>query len=162
MPERLGRVLSPKVKERKQTDMLARQFMAAMPVRNLDLVLAGCAFFLVGFGILMIYSATRTDVPGNPTYFVMTQFISLILGIILMALFMVIDYRRLKVATPFIYGTVIFLLVVVFFTKAARSDGSRSAPSTSSRRSTRNSRSSWCWPTSSRRTGGSSTRRTAF
>ncbi len=119
MPERLGRVLSPKVKERKQTDVLARQIMSHMPVRNVDLVLAGCALFLVGFGMLMIYSSTRMDVPGNPTHYVMRQFVSLVLGLMLMTVFMIFDYRRLKVATPFIYGFVIFLLIVVFLTKEA-------------------------------------------
>ncbi len=119
MPERLGRVLSPKVKERKQTDMLARQIMSAMPVRNVDLVLAGCTLFLVGFGMLMIYSSTRLDVPGNPTHYVMRQFVSLVVGLILMTVFMLFDYRRLKVATPFIYGLVIFLLFIVFLTTEA-------------------------------------------
>ncbi len=119
MPERLGRVLSPKVKERKQTDMLARRIVSAMPVRNVDLVLAGCALFLVGFGMLMIYSSTRMDVPGNPTHYVMRQFVSLVIGLILMTVFMLFDYRRLKVATPFIYGLVIFLLIIVFLTKEA-------------------------------------------
>jgi len=119
MPERLGRVLSPKVKERKQTDMLARQIMSAMPLRNVDLVLVGCALFLVGFGMLMIYSSTRLDVPGNPTYYVMRQIGSLVIGLILMAVFMLFDYRRLKVATPFIYGLVIFFLILVFLTKEA-------------------------------------------
>src|SRR4030042_2903213 len=119
MPERLGRVLSPKVKERRQSDAIARQNMSSLPIRNIDLVLGGCVLFLIGFGILMIYSSTRTDVLGNPSYFVLRQIISLVIAVAFMVLLMSFDYRRLKVATPFIYAFVIFMLLVVFLSKEA-------------------------------------------
>jgi len=66
--------------------------------------------------MLIQYSATRGDAPGNPTYYVLRTSISLLLGLLVMGLMLSFDYRRLKVATPFIYvAFLVFLLVVLFF-----------------------------------------------
>lgn len=114
MPERLGRVLAPKVTERKQTDEVARR-LSGLPVRHIDWTLLAITFFLIGFGMLMQYSATRGDTPGNPTYYVLRTSISLFVGLILMGLLLSFDYRRLKVASPFVYGIFLFFLMVVLF-----------------------------------------------
>jgi rod shape determining protein RodA len=118
MPERLGRVLAPKVTERRQTDEVARR-LSGLPVRHIDWTLIAVTVFLVSFGLLIQYSATRGDQPGNPTYFVLRQGISLIIGLVIMGLLLSFDYRRLKVATPFIYGGFLLALLVVFLTEAA-------------------------------------------
>ena len=118
MPERLGRVLAPKVTERRQTDEVARR-LSGLPIRHIDWTLLAITLFLIAFGLLIQYSATRNDNPGNPTYFVLRQVISLIIGLIVMVLMLSFDYRRLKVATPFIYGAFLFALLVVFLTEAA-------------------------------------------
>lgn len=117
MPKRLARIMSPKVSERSQADEVARR-LGSLPLRHLDLTLLSLVFFLVAFGMLMQYSATRGDIPGNPAYYVIRQGFALFLGLILMALFMSLDYRRLKVATSFIYGFFLFFLLVVFLTEA--------------------------------------------
>ncbi len=114
MPERLGRVLAPKVTERRQTDEVARR-LSGLPLRHVDWTLLGLTVFLIGFGILMQYSATRGDTPGNPTYYVLRTFISLLIGIILMGVMLSFDYRRLKVASPFVYGAFLVMLLIVFF-----------------------------------------------
>jgi rod shape determining protein RodA len=114
MPERLGRVLAPKVTERRQTDEVARR-LSGLPVRHIDWTMLAITFFLIGFGMLMQYSATRDDTPGNPTYYVLRTSISLLIGLILMGVMLSFDYRRLKVATPFVYGAFLFLLLVVLF-----------------------------------------------
>jgi rod shape determining protein RodA len=115
MPERLGRVLAPKVTERRQTDEVARR-LSDLPVRHIDWTLLAITMFMIGFGMLMQYSATRDDTPGNPTYYVLRTGISLIIGLIFMGLMLSFDYRRLKVATPFIYGAfLLFLMIVMFF-----------------------------------------------
>ena len=114
MPERLGRVLAPKVTERRQTDEVAKR-LSGLPIRHIDWTLLAITFFLIGFGMLMLYSATRGDNPGNPTYYVFRQGVSMIIGLILMVLLLSFDYRRLKVATPFIYSFFLFFLGIVFF-----------------------------------------------
>ncbi len=118
MPERLGRVLAPKVTERKQADEVARR-LGDLPIRHLDWTLIALTLFLIGFGMLTLYSATHGDISGNPTYYVMRTAINLLLGLIIMVAMMSFDYRRLKVATPFVYGAfLIFLLAVFLFEKA--------------------------------------------
>lgn len=116
MPERLGRVLAPKITERKQTDEVARR-LSGLPLRHIDWTLLGITFFLIAFGLLVQYSATRNDNPDNPTYYIVRQGISLIIGLILMGLLLSFDYRRLKVATPFIYGAFLVFLLIVFLTE---------------------------------------------
>ena len=113
MPERLGRVLAPKVTERRQTDEVAKR-LSGLPIRHVDWTLLAITFFLIAFGILMLYSATRGDNPDNPTHFVFRQGVSLLIGLILMVLLLSFDYRRLKVATPFIYTFFLGLLAIVF------------------------------------------------
>ncbi len=114
MPERLGRVLAPKITERRQTDEVARR-LSGLPVRHIDWTLLAITVFLIGFGMLMQYSATRDDTPGNPTYYVLRTSISLLIGLILMGVMLSFDYRRLKVATPFVYGAFLFFLLIVLF-----------------------------------------------
>lgn len=118
MPERLGRVLAPKVTERRQTDEVARR-LSGLPVRHIDWTLLAITVFLMAFGLLIQYSATHGDQPGNSTYFVLRQIISLFIGLIIMGLLLSFDYRRLKVATPFIYGGFLLALIVVFLAEAA-------------------------------------------
>ena len=113
MPERLGRVLAPKVTERRQADEVARR-LGDLPIRHVDWTLIAITLFLIGFGMLTVYSATHGDIDGNPTYYVMSTAINLLVGLLVMVLMMSFDYRRLKVATPFVYGAFLTLLLVVF------------------------------------------------
>lgn len=116
MPERLGRVLAPKVTERRQTDEVARR-LSGLPIRHVDWTLLAITLFLIAYGLLIQYSATHLDVEGNPTYYVMRQAVNLFIGLIFMLLMTSFDYRRLKVATPFIYGAFLLLLVITFLTE---------------------------------------------
>lgn len=117
MPERLGRVLMPKVTEREQSKEVVKR-LSALPLRHVDTLLLTLTAFLVFFGVLVIYSATRNDVAGNSTYFVKRQIAALIIGLIFMLLLLCFDYRRLKVATPFMYVAIIIFLLAVFLTPA--------------------------------------------
>mgnify|MGYP005836081155 CR=1 FL=1 len=116
MPQRLGRVLAPKVTERRQTDEVARR-LSGLPIRHVDWTLLALTLFLVGFGMLIQYSATRDDIPGNPTYYVLRTSVNLLIGLVLMGVLMSFDYRRLKVASPFVYGFFLVLLAAVLLTE---------------------------------------------
>lgn len=113
MPTRLGRVLAPKVTERKRSDELARR-LSGLPIRHIDWTLLAITLFLVFFGMIIQYSATRGDNPDHPTYYVLRTAVNLLLGLVVMGIMLSFDYRRLKVATPFIYGTFLFALLAVF------------------------------------------------
>ncbi len=118
MPTRLGRVLAPKVTERRRSDEMARR-LSGLPVRHADWSLLAITFFLIAFGMLVQYSATRADHPQNPTYYVVRTAVNLLLGLMVMGAVLSFDYRRLKVATPFIYGFFLLALLVVFLTEEA-------------------------------------------
>lgn len=112
MPERLGRVLMPKVSERRQREEVIKK-LGVVPVRHMDMLLPGITLFLVGYGILIIYSATHSY--PNPSLFVIKQVVAFIIGLILSIGIVCFDYRRLKVASPFIYGFIIISLLLVLF-----------------------------------------------
>jgi len=99
----------PKVSERRQSEEMAKR-LETLPLRHLDLAIPSTTIFLAGYGLLVIYSATR----GLPGSFLLKQVVSLVLGIGLSVALLTFDYRRLKVVTPFIYGFTVLSLLVVF------------------------------------------------
>ncbi len=82
-------------------------------LRRLDVVLLGATLAVSLFGLVMIYSATRTYYPLEPTYFLKRQVVYVALGLIIMVLFAAVDYRRLEqLGYPF-YGAVVLSLLAV-------------------------------------------------
>ena len=92
---------------------------AASPWRHVDLSLAGAVLFLASFGLLMIYSATRTrleEAGSDPQYYLQRQAMFVALGIGVMVTTSVIDYRKFRDFAPVIYiGTIGLLGMVVLF-----------------------------------------------
>ncbi len=90
---------------------------AASPWRHVDLSLAGAVMFLAAFGLLMIYSATRSRLAesgADPQYYLQRQALFVALGLGVMALTAIIDYRAFRDFAPIIYaGTVGLLLLVL-------------------------------------------------
>ncbi len=82
-----------------------------------DMVLLSAVLALSGFGLLMIYSATRVARELNqelPSVDMERQMIFFTAGMIAMLLFSVLDYRELRNFLPVIYALTIAGLVVVF------------------------------------------------
>jgi rod shape determining protein RodA len=82
--------------------------------RHLDYLLLLAAGGLVAYGLWVLESVTRNDVPGDPDYYVYRQLIYVAVGGLLLALTMAVNpdvYRRLRI--PF-YGASLVLLVFVF------------------------------------------------
>ena len=82
-----------------------------------DSILLSMVLLLSGFGLLMIYSATRFGLERAeqiPTGTMERQMIFVTAGLIAIGLFSVIDYREYRNFLPMIYGTIILLLVAVF------------------------------------------------
>lgn len=81
----------------------------------LDVVLAAAAIALLGFGVVMVYSASAVEATTtfrNPQYFVMRQAIYAVLGLGLMLGVSRIDYHRLRPFTYPILGGVTFLMIL--------------------------------------------------
>jgi cell division protein FtsW len=81
----------------------------------LDVVLAAAAIALLGFGVVMVYSASAVEATTtfrNPQYFLMRQAIYAGLGLALMLGVSRIDYHRLRPFTYPILGGVTFLMIL--------------------------------------------------
>ena len=75
-------------------------------------------------GVVMIYSATRAALVGagfNPHYYLQRQGLFVAVGIIVMYLFSLVDYRRLEIlSTPFYIAIVVALLGVFVIGQSSR------------------------------------------
>jgi rod shape determining protein RodA len=92
---------------------------AASPWRHVDLSLAASVLLLASFGLLMVYSATRSRLEEaglDPQYYLQRQAVFVALGLGVMVLAAVIDYRVFRDFAPIIYaGTVGLLGLVLLF-----------------------------------------------
>jgi rod shape determining protein RodA len=85
-------------------------------VRRIDPVLAAAALLLAVSGLAMIYSATNktlSDLGHDPGFYLKRQAVYLVIGVTLMALIALIDYRVIKVYAPILYVSCIGLLILV-------------------------------------------------
>jgi rod shape determining protein RodA len=92
-------------------------------LRHLDLVLLALPFVISGVGLLMIYSSTRSRLERNgvdPMYFVQRQALAIALGVVVMAVMIIVDYRRFRDLWALVYFAVLPLLVAVLALGASR------------------------------------------
>jgi rod shape determining protein RodA len=88
----------------------------ASPWRHVDLSLATSILVLASFGLLMIYSATRSrlDEAGvDPQYYLQRQAMFVAIGLGVMVATSVIDYRVFRDFAPVIYAGTVGLLMLV-------------------------------------------------
>ena len=100
--------LSPRIRRRRAEATGVVGFL-----RRLDWVMFGALAGLVGFGLWAIDGITRTDVPGDPDYYVVRQAAFAVIGALAMAAVVLVDpdyYRRYR---KVIYGVALFLLLAV-------------------------------------------------
>ncbi len=82
-----------------------------------DSILLSMVLLLSGFGLVMIYSATRFGLERAeqiPTGTMERQMIFVTAGLIAIGLFSFIDYREYRNVLPMIYGAIVLLLLAVF------------------------------------------------
>lgn len=96
-----------------------RERILASPLRHADPLLFGAPIVLSVIGLLMIYSSTHRVLAQenlDPLFFVKRQGIAIGVGVLVMVLLTVIDYRRLRELALLGYGlTVLTLLAVLKF-----------------------------------------------
>jgi rod shape determining protein RodA len=72
-------------------------------------------FAILTFGLLMVYSATRTGMTNDPFYFLKRQFFAVLLGIGVAFFVSIIGYRRISNYSFFLYlfslGLLLFVLI---------------------------------------------------
>ncbi|HWI03797.1 MAG TPA: FtsW/RodA/SpoVE family cell cycle protein, partial [Acidimicrobiales bacterium] len=88
----------------------------ASPWRHLDLTLLVSTVSISLMGVLMVYSATRQkqQTAGlDPAFFLKRQAIYLVVGLVIMAVASLVDYRHIRDYVPFIYGGAVLALLLV-------------------------------------------------
>ena len=84
-----------------------------------DPVLVGTALLLASLGVLMIYSATRgwlAYAGDDPHYFLKRQAAFMVIGVVVMVVLALIDYRRLEEISTVLYVGILLALVAVLAT----------------------------------------------
>jgi rod shape determining protein RodA len=86
-------------------------------LRHVDLVLLATPMILAGIGAVMVYSATRLSAPSvglSSHYYLEHQLIFAALGLLMMGVVALVDYRRLAGWGYALYGLVVLALMAVF------------------------------------------------
>jgi rod shape determining protein RodA len=77
---------------------------------QLDPLLLLATLGLVGCGAYVVGTATQTDIPGNPDYYLTRQIVYGVVGLLLMLLLARFDYSRLRELKLGVYGAMIGLI----------------------------------------------------
>ncbi len=86
------------------------------PWRHLDWPLVGAALAITGLGCLMVFSATRTSMAEaglDPYTYLKRQAVFLVMGLVVMAVVVVVDYRSYRDFAAAAYLASLLLLVLV-------------------------------------------------
>jgi rod shape determining protein RodA len=89
-------------------------------LRHVDYVLLAVTAGLIGYGMWVLKSVTRDDVPGDPSYFVTRQGINVALGAIAFTAVVAVNPDFWRRSRRPIYAVLIVLLVIVFALDAVR------------------------------------------
>jgi rod shape determining protein RodA len=92
----------------------------AAALRHLDYVLLLVVGGTVAYGLWILRSVTRDDVPGDPGYFVTRQGINILLGVIALVALSAVNPDFWRRSRKPLYGLLIFLLLLVFVADAVR------------------------------------------
>src|SRR5438874_1823511 len=85
--------------------------------RHIDLALLAAAVSIAAMGVLMVYSATQrklADAGLDPHMYLKRQSVWVVLGLLVMAVMVAVDYRVLRDMAPVVFlGTFLLLLLVL-------------------------------------------------
>lgn len=93
------------------------------PSRNVDWVLLLTQGVLTVIGCLVVYSASRNRIDGNPYAFATRQVVFAIIASVVMVAVMTVDYEWFKERASFLYGATIALLVLLLLMGFAAGEG---------------------------------------
>ena len=101
--------------------LLARSFARNSVLRQMDWLLVVVVCVLSAIGVLLVWSATQPSLLAageNPHTYLVKQALWAMIGLILMFAVSLVDSRRLRSWTPFVYGATVLGLLAVFATHA--------------------------------------------
>jgi rod shape determining protein RodA len=117
-------VTVPRTVPRSPASTLRRNPSAAW--RHLDLVLLGCVVAVSCLGALMVYSATRGPVPPYRVTELEKQALYVVLGFVVLAVTVAIDYRHFRDWALLFYTGACALLLFVVSPLGSKSNGAQS------------------------------------
>ena len=82
-------------------------------ILRLDFLMLFGTLGLIAFSLVTLDTATATDVPGSPDYFVSRQAVYAVVGLTLMIALAAIDYSRFRELRVGLYAGMIGLIVLV-------------------------------------------------
>jgi rod shape determining protein RodA len=103
--------------------LLKRAFARSSPLRHLDWTLLATVLALSLIGTLLVWSATRGSDPR--TYFV-KQVLNIVIGLVLMVAATMLDFRKLRLYAPVLYGLSLLGLIAVLTPLGTPVNGSKS------------------------------------
>src|SRR5918999_2064578 len=80
---------------------------------RLDLLVLLATLGLIGFSLMTLDTATATDIPGSPDYFVIRQGLYAVVGLALMLVLASIDYSRFRELRIGLYASMLGLILLV-------------------------------------------------
>ncbi len=104
--------MAVRVEHRQQAAPFAAE--AARIVRHLDFALLAAVACLIAYGLMVLSSVSRNDVPGDPDYFVFRQTVNIAIGVAVLAFVSLLDpevYRRVRAP---LYAAALIALAAVF------------------------------------------------
>ena len=85
-------------------------------LRSMDWILLAATLTLVTFGLFVLYSATHADTNiSTPFYYVRSQGVGVVIGLFLLLMTSISNYRRLARWRTYIYLATLALLVITLF-----------------------------------------------
>jgi rod shape determining protein RodA len=101
----------------------------AAPWRHVDVLLLAAVIGITALGLLMVYSATRhqqqTVASLSADYYLKRQALFVGIGIVIMAVVALIDYRSYQDAAPWLYAGTVFVLLLVLSPVGASKRGAQ-------------------------------------
>ncbi len=95
-------------------------------LRHFDYALLAAVLGLIVYGMIIIYSATRSDPNlSSPYYYVKIQAVAAIIGAVLLIIFALLDFRGLRAYRLHMYAGIIGFMLLVFIVGAAARGGQR-------------------------------------
>ena len=95
----------------KRSPLLIRAVAKESPLRKYDWILLVSVIALSLIGTLLVYSATQPS--ADPRSYLIKQLINVALGVILMVVVSLLDYRQIRLLAPFVYAASVLGLAAV-------------------------------------------------
>jgi rod shape determining protein RodA len=95
----------------------------ASPWRHLDLLLLGATGAVAALGVVMVYSATKST---EGTGYLARQGVFVLIGVAVLGVVTLVDYRRIRDLAPLLYGGGMLLLLAVLSPAGTTVNGAKS------------------------------------